>query len=159
MTYAPCKSYVKPELHRAAFPDYARCAIVRMMGNRGTYLAEWRKFRHLTQAQVIGRLELLEDPLLPQTAASLSRLENNKQPYSQRILEALADIYDTDPGALLNHNPFKEGKVLDLLARLPARDLAQAGAMLEAMVKVAEERGDYVPPDPPGAGLAARKTG
>lgn len=159
MTYARCKSAVKPQLHRAAFPYYVRCAIVPVMGNRDTYLAAWRRFRGLTQAQVLDRLAEFDDPLLPLTAASLSRLENNKQPYSQRILEALADVYDTDPGALLTHDPFKEGKVLDLLHRLPPRDLVQAEAMLEAMARVAEARSDYSPPDSPGDRLAQRKAG
>lgn len=143
MTYAGCNSAVKTKLHGAAFRTYARCVISPNMVHRPTYLAAWRKYRGLTQAQVLDRLEVLDDPLLPVTAASLSRLENGKQPYSQRILEALADIYQTDSGALLTHDPTKEGKVLDLLARLPKDDREQAEAMLEAMVKVAETRSKY----------------
>lgn len=55
----------------------------------GPYFKEWRKHRGYTQDQVVDRLAELDDPNLPATGASLSRLENGKQPYSQRIVEAL----------------------------------------------------------------------
>ena len=158
MTYAGCKSDVKPKLHPAAFPPYIGCAIVVSMAHRPTYLAQWRQFRGLTQAQVIDRLLAFQDGLIPTTAASLSRIENGRQVYNQRILEALADIYNTDPGALLINDPTKEGKVLDLLARLPAQDREQAEAMLEAMARVAESRAVFTPAAPPSARLEARKT-
>lgn len=116
------------------------------MAPRRTYFAEWRKYRHLTQAQVVARLALFEDPLLPQTEASLSRIENGRQIYTQRTIEALADIYQTEPASLLTHDPGKEGKVLDLLARLPDPDREQAEAMLEAMARVAESRAGWKGP-------------
>lgn len=143
MTYVGCNLSVNAKLHGAAFLSYAGCAILHGMAARPNYLAAWRKFRHLTQSQVIDRLRAFEDPQMPATEASLSRLENNKQPYSQRILEALAEIYQTDAGHLLTHNPTKAGTVLDLLARLPQSDREQAEAMLEAMAKVAEQRAGY----------------
>jgi transcriptional regulator with XRE-family HTH domain len=97
------------------------------------YLREWRKKRGLTQEQVVGRLAGLDDPLLPTTAASLSRLENGKQPYSERILEALADIYDTRAGHLLDRNPLKEGEVVDFMAHLNESQQRQVLALIEAM--------------------------
>lgn len=42
---------------------------------------------------------------MPTTTASLSRLENGIQPYSPAILEALADVLNTDPGALITRDP------------------------------------------------------
>ena len=99
-----------------------------------TYLREWRKFRHLTQAQVVGRLELFDDDKLPSTAASLSRIETGEQPYGQRILEALAFIYDCTSEQLLGHNPDKEGRIIDLLPRLTERQLRQAEAVIEALI-------------------------
>lgn len=101
----------------------------------GPYLKEWRKHRQYTQDQVVDRLAAHDDPLLPSTAASLSRLENGKQPYGQRILEALADIYDCEPHQLVGHNPFKEGKVIDLLAHMNESQLRQARLVLEALSK------------------------
>lgn len=103
------------------------------MAEQRFYFKEWRKFRHLTQEQVVGRLVAFEDPLLPQTEASLSRIETGKQPYSQRILEALADIYSVEPHQLLGHNPYKEGELIDLLAVLDERQRAQARAVIEAL--------------------------
>lgn len=99
----------------------------------GPYLKEWRKHRHLTQEQVVDRLAAFDDPLLPQTAASLSRLENGKQPYGQRILEALAGIYQCEPDHLIGRNPEKEGEVIDLWGRLSESQRRQARAVIEAL--------------------------
>ena len=102
-----------------------------------TYLREWRKHRHYTQDQVIDRLVGLDDPLLPSTGASLSRLENGKHPYSERILEALASIYQCEVWELLGKNPGKEGEVRQLFERayedLTAQQRVQALAILEAL--------------------------
>lgn len=97
------------------------------------YLREWRKHRGLTQEQVIDRLALMDDPLLPATGASLSRLENGKQPYSQRILEALAEIYETEPGHLLDRDPTKEGEVIDFFGQLNPEQKRQALAVIDAL--------------------------
>lgn len=42
---------------------------------------------------------------MPQTGASLSRLENGKQHYSQRVLEALGAVYNTEPWELIGRSP------------------------------------------------------
>lgn len=76
------------------------------------YLREWREKKGLTQAAVAGRLEFLDDERLPTTAASLSRLENGKQPYSEPIINALAEIYGCEPWELLGRDPTKEGQVV-----------------------------------------------
>jgi transcriptional regulator with XRE-family HTH domain len=99
----------------------------------GPYFKEWRKYRHLTQDQVIDRLTMLDDPLIPQTTASLSRLENNKQPYTQRIVEALADIYQCEPEHLIGRNPEMEGEVIDLWGRLTEQQRKQAVAVIDAL--------------------------
>jgi transcriptional regulator with XRE-family HTH domain len=103
------------------------------MANQTTYLKEWRKFRHLTQEQVLDRLAIVDDPMIPRTGASLSRLENGKQVYSQRILEALADIYQCDPADLIGRNPYKEGELIDLMAILNERQRGQALAVIQAL--------------------------
>lgn len=105
------------------------------MANRKSYLKEWRKHRGYTQDQVVGYLAALGDPLVPSTGASLSRLENGHQPYSQRVLEALADFYNTEPGYLLDRNPLKEGELIDLVAILTEKQKAQASAILNAMLQ------------------------
>lgn len=107
------------------------------MSKHRIYLREWREHRGLTQGQVIDRLVALEDPLVPITGASLSRLENGKQPYSERILEALADIYDCEPWELIGRNPKKEGKVVQMFDRvfedMTEQQQTQALAILEAL--------------------------
>lgn len=103
------------------------------MAEHRFYFREWRKFRNLTQEQVVNRLAAMDDPMLPQTEASLSRIETGKQPYSQRIIEALADIYSVEPHQLIGHNPNKEGELIDLLAILSEKQMAQARAVIQAL--------------------------
>lgn len=107
------------------------------MAGRRIYLREWRRNKHLTQAQVVASLLSLEDPQLPTTEASLSRIETGKQPYSQRILEALADIYGREPWELIGRHPDKEGVVESLLDRLDDKQRRQAHAVIEALAKEA----------------------
>ena len=104
-TYTPCNLPVKSRLRPEAFFPYAPCRILPGMSDSRIYLREWRKKKGLTQDQVVARLELHEDPLLPRTNASLSRLENGKQPYSQRVLEALADVYGCEAWELIGRDP------------------------------------------------------
>lgn len=131
---------VNPNLHAAAFFGRLPCRIIPYMaGNQNRrafsrqYFREWRTHRGMTQAQVVGALELMGGDL-PATAASLSRLENGKQPYSQPILEALADIYQAEPAALLERNPLKEGEVIDFWAALDERQRVQVMAIAKAVV-------------------------
>ena len=101
------------------------------------YLKQWRKYRQLTQDQVVDRLALFDDEHLPQTAASLSRIENGKQPYGQRILEALADVYQCEPDHLIGRDPTKAGEVIDLWGRLSESQRGIARAMIDEMAKQA----------------------
>lgn len=104
------------------------------MRPRPTYLLAWRRRSGLTQAQLVARLAAFEDPALPRTTASLSRLENGKQPYSERILNALADIYGCEPWELIGRDPGKEGAVVDLVARLDERAQAKALGFIEGLI-------------------------
>lgn len=70
---------------------------------RPTMLRAWRKFRKLTLEEVAERLENMG--ISPATHASLSRLENGHQAYTQDLLEGLARIYQTDVANLLVRNP------------------------------------------------------
>jgi transcriptional regulator with XRE-family HTH domain len=99
----------------------------------GPYFKEWRKFREMTQEQVVDRLAAMDDPLIPQTTASLSRLENGRQTYTQRSIEALAEVYQCEPDHLLGRNPFKEGEVIDLWGQLTERQRRQAFAVIDAI--------------------------
>lgn len=72
----------------------------------GHFIAEWREHRGLTQDQLAERLGT--------TKASISRIENGKQPYSQPFLEACADRLATDPGSLIMRNPLDKEAVWSL---------------------------------------------
>lgn len=61
------------------------------------FLRQWREHRHLTQEQLAERLET--------TKATISRIENGKQPYTQDFLEVCADKLGTDPASLIIRNP------------------------------------------------------
>lgn len=99
------------------------------------YLKQWRKHRGLTQEQVVDRLAAFDDPNLPQTAASLSRIENGKQPYGQRIIEALADIYQCEPHEVIGRNPQVAGEVIDMLFALSESQRHQIKVIVEALAK------------------------
>jgi transcriptional regulator with XRE-family HTH domain len=73
---------------------------------RRTFFKEWRKHRNLTlevAAQQGGM-----------TAGNLSQLERGTQGYSQTGLEALAEVYDCDPGQLLSQPPVSDAPQVDL---------------------------------------------
>lgn len=132
MAYTGRKSEASGFLHPAAWNAYTARRIMADMANRH-YLKEWRKHLGLSQEQVVGRLLDLDDPKLPATAASLSRLENGHQPYSERVIEALAFIYGREPWELLGNNPTKEGLVIDLTHKLNEAQQRQVMALIEAM--------------------------
>ncbi|MBM0204543.1 helix-turn-helix domain-containing protein [Micromonospora sp. STR1s_5] len=62
-----------------------------------TFIREWREYRGFT-------LELLA-ARIGSTHATLSRVERGKSPYSQGLLEALAEALATEPGTLLSMSP------------------------------------------------------
>ena len=90
------------------------------------YIREWRQHRKISLRRLAARLEMEPggDELV--SYATLSRIENYKQPYSQPIINALADALDVEPWMLLKVNPKKDGQVIDMLFHLDAkkRDMA-----------------------------------
>lgn len=102
----------------------------------GPYFREWRKKRGFTLEELAERLEFFDDPNLPKTAASLSRLETGKQPYAQGINEALAAIYDIEVAELVGVDPTKRDELDEVLAKLRSKsefDRARAARLLRAL--------------------------
>lgn len=64
---------------------------------RRHFIKEWREYRGLTQDQLAERLVM--------SKASLSRIENYLQPYTQDFLEACAAALLTEPASLIMRNP------------------------------------------------------
>jgi transcriptional regulator with XRE-family HTH domain len=89
-----------------------------------TYLKAWRRKKGFTQAEFIGRLDVLlegvppEERKVPKTTASLSRIESGDQPYSQQSLEAFAAVLDIESWQLLGDDPTKDSTVISLPQRL-----------------------------------------
>lgn len=74
-----------------------RIAFQKNRARRRTFFKEWRVHRGLSQEQLADRLET--------SVASISRIESGSQPYTQDVLEALAEALMTDPASLLMRNP------------------------------------------------------
>ncbi len=64
---------------------------------RRTFIRQWRDHRDLTLEQLADRVG--------STHVSLSRIERGLQPYSQTLLEALAEALQTDVASLLMRDP------------------------------------------------------
>lgn len=64
------------------------------------FFKEWRKYREMTLEQAA--------PLAGMTAGNLSAMERGAQGYTPAGLEALAQVYRTSPGWLLEVNPLKD---------------------------------------------------
>lgn len=93
---------------------------------RKTYIREWREKRGLSLRRLADRLETEPggEPLI--SHASLGRIETGEQPYSQPILEAVADALGVSVSALLEINPAVEGEVIDLMSKLDDRKRNEA---------------------------------
>ena len=101
------------------------------MDRKPTYIRAWRKHEGYTLDQMVSRLEVLG---VSTTGASLSRIERGEQPYSQDILEAIAEALGKTVAQLVEHNPaIKPSPVVDFLAHLDAKDAARAETVLRAM--------------------------
>lgn len=70
--------------------------------HRRTFIREWREFRGLTLERLAARVG---EKIGGFTHASLSRMERGIQPYSQPVLEAIAEALGTEPASLLMRNP------------------------------------------------------
>jgi transcriptional regulator with XRE-family HTH domain len=89
---------------------------------RLTFLRQWRKFRHLTQEQAGERMGI--------DYSTLGRIERGIIPYSQQVLEAAASAYNCEPWDLLNVDPFKEGRVVDLVQIMKEADPETAAEII-----------------------------
>jgi transcriptional regulator with XRE-family HTH domain len=83
----------------------------------------------------MDRIAAFDDPKLPRTEVSLSRVETGQQIYTERLLMALAEVYQVEPWELLTRNPFKDGQIFDLLPRLNEKQMERATALIEALLK------------------------
>jgi len=64
---------------------------------RRTYIRQWREYRGYSQEKLGGMLDT--------SGSMISRIENGETPYTQDVLEALAEALKTDPASLLMRDP------------------------------------------------------
>lgn len=85
---------------------------------RRTYIKEWREKRGLSLRRLADRLEQSPGGDLLISHASIGRIEKGQQPYSQPVLEAIADALGVSASMLLEVNPEIDGDVIDITLRL-----------------------------------------
>lgn len=76
---------------------------------RRTFFKEWRKKREMTLEQAAEAAGM--------TAGNLSAMERGAQGFTQDGLEALADVYKTSPGWLLDVDPTKDDSFMPIWER------------------------------------------
>lgn len=99
------------------------------------YIRQWREKRQVSLRKLAARMETEPggEPIV--SYAQLSRIETGEQPFSEPILNAIADALGVTRAMLLEMDPNKQGHVLDLLNQLKPATQDQAIRMLEAFVK------------------------
>lgn len=116
------------KLHRTTWHADRFSPIIAGMSNETlghTFIKAWRKHRELTQDQLADAIGI--------TTASLSRIENGKQPYNQRQVEQIATVLRCSTGDLLSRDPSaKSADIVEIWDRISADKRDQARAVLQA---------------------------
>ena len=94
-----------------------------------TKIAQWREHRGLTQEALAERLET--------SKASISRIENGEQAYTQDFLEACADALRTDPASLLMRDPTDDEAVWTLWDKAKVGERQMIESIVRSVVKTA----------------------
>lgn len=92
------------------------------MRERGKhYIREWRTYRKLSLRKLADRMEA--EPGVQLTShTNIDRIEKGQQPYTQDIIEAIAEALSVTVTELLTVDPFKDGEVVDLLHMINQRE-------------------------------------
>jgi transcriptional regulator with XRE-family HTH domain len=94
---------------------------------RRTFIKQWREYRDLTQDDLAERLET--------SKASISRIENGEQAYTQDFLEACADALRTDPASLLMRDPTDDEAVWSIWDRAKVGERQMIESIVRSVVK------------------------
>lgn len=109
-----------------------------------TYIKEWREKRGLSLRRLADRLEQTPGGDLLISHTSIGRIEKGQQPYSQPILEAIAEALGVSASMLLEVNPNIDGDVIDITLRLKKASpelRQQAIDIIQALLKTPASRG------------------
>lgn len=96
------------------------------------YIKEWRRHRKISLRKLADRMES-EPGVELISYASLGRIENGIQPYSEPILEALADALDVPAHHLISRKPDTDAEVVSIFEGLDESQKLQALAVLKAI--------------------------
>jgi transcriptional regulator with XRE-family HTH domain len=91
------------------------------------FIKQWRKFRGLTLERLAARLDT--------SPASLSRIENSEQPYTQDFLEAVAEALSTEPASLIMRDPLMDEAMWSLWDRAKPAERQQIENVVRALLK------------------------
>ena len=109
------------------------------------YLRQWRKASGLSLQGVRDKAEaLFEDRIVAEgeevdlnkiglSHSTLSRIESFKNPYNQRLLEVLAEVYGTDVPSLIMRNPEDPEGIWSIYDQIPAAQRPVALRMLSGL--------------------------
>jgi transcriptional regulator with XRE-family HTH domain len=89
------------------------------------YIRAWRKHRDVTLEEMAERLHV--------SHSTLSRVERGLQPYSQPLLERLAEELQTDPASLLMRDPSDPEGIWSVWETLSPPQRRQAVALIHAL--------------------------
>lgn len=104
-----------------------------MARHRHTRIRAWRKHRQLTLRQLADRINAPRDtPLI--SYASLGRIECGHQPYSQDILEAIAEALAVEPALLLCGEPNESEQLVNLWPQLSPQQRSLTLAIIRAIL-------------------------
>lgn len=104
------------------------------------FIREWRQSKHLSLRKLADRLVIdTFEPVI--SYASLSRIEKGEQPYSQEVLEAIADALGTSPAALLIFDPTQDSGLLTIWDKIPVKDRATALKVLSGFIEPSNKDG------------------
>jgi len=104
---------------------------------RPTYIRAWRKHRELTLAQLADRLKVALEVDISE--GQLSRIERGETPYSQDILEAVAQVLRCEPADLIMRDPTQPDAIWSLIDTLKPGERRQAVEILKALARTGTE--------------------
>ncbi len=104
------------------------------------FIKDWRIYRGLTQEQLADRLSEHGDTI---SAATVSRIERGALPYTQDMLEAIADALGLDdPASLLMRNPLEPEAPWSIWDKLKPATKRQALELLKTLQRTDEAEGE-----------------
>ena len=89
------------------------------------FIRKWRNHKHLTLEQLAERISM--------THQNLGKIERFLVPYSQPILERLADALQTDPASLIMRDPSDPDGIWSIWDTLSIPERRQGIAVLKAV--------------------------